>query len=280
MDKVKMVREVPGFEPKLTKIKNRNGEDTLYLLVADRKDWFFRWCEANNKSGVLDDSEYVINESAKLVIVTATVYVDGVCVAKSSACRVYDPANPDANATPIQEAGTSALGRALANFGFSSANCAPEPEELKVLADAPVAFEQFETSNNPMLAMVKNATAQSSTTEDTSNETAKQQSGAASTDNSKSAQPASTTKRPAAKKSASTQTVETGDVAPVKTVEEAFKIVLPVTAKKGNTLGLLWNTTGDKSLIYYLAGQGKSQFLGADKYPNLVHACKLIIGLV
>lgn len=278
MAEVKTVRAVEGYEPKLTKIMDRNGRETLYLLVAERKEWFFRWCQANGKVGMLDDSEYTIHENAKLVVVTAKVIVDGAIVAKSSASRVYDPNNPDLGATPIQEAGTSALGRALANYGFSTANCAPDPEELKTLADAPVTLDQFEA--NPMMALITDDESQAPHVvddgsqvphvEDNGNQIPVQQS---------SATPPAAASKPEHEKDKKSGATKAPDIAPVNSVEEAYRAVLPVTGKKGNTLGLLWNTTNDKRMIYFIAGKGNRPFAWADDYPNLVHACKLIIGI-
>lgn len=280
MAEIRTVRSVEGYEPKLTKILDRNGRETLYLLVADRKEWFFRWCQANGKVGKLDDSEYAICESAKLVIVTAKVMVDGEVVAQSSASRVYDPNNPDPGATPIQEAGTSALGRALANYGFSTANCAPDPEELKTLADAPVALDQFEA--NPMMALITGNENQTPDTEDNGSQVPNAEDNGSQIPVHQSN--STTHAAPNTGKSESGRAQKSGitkapDIAPVNSIEEACRAILPITGKKGNTLGLLWNTTNDKRMIYFIAGKGNRPFALANDYPNLVHACKLIIGV-
>lgn len=103
-----------------------NGREELYLEVKYRVKWFHQYCLENNLSGFIDDSEVLYIPEAQMFLATASVYIDNTLVGKSSAGVPYSANNPNASKVAIQTAATCAKGRALANAGFGTINCAME----------------------------------------------------------------------------------------------------------------------------------------------------------
>ena len=161
-----MLREVEGYNPQdhIIQIPDRDCKSRAYLEVCHRKDWFLRYCEQKGIVGLLDDSDVRIDREAKLVIVTGKVFMDNKLVGISTAARVYDPNYAQPTDTPVQTAGTVAIGRALANAGFGTTASYSPGEDGDILADAPVSAPTNQGSatdaipsadNNPLLAAIE-----------------------------------------------------------------------------------------------------------------------------
>jgi len=281
------VRAVEGYDPaaKMIKIMDQNNRESLYLEVKYRKDWFLRWCQANGKQGLLDDSEIAYNPTSKMVEGKAFIYVEGKLFAKSIAAKPYDPERmADFSSTIFQDVGTIAIGRALANAGFGTVNCCLEDGDTRtVLADAPVNVpassslspSKPDTSpsrpleNNPMQELLKQGSAakkQASTTQATRTQqptqpqqTAQSQPSAQTTP--AGAKPARFSKKP--------------DIALPRTVEEARQAIMPIGNYAGRTLGEIYTALNRNSIIY-CAGRASRPF-NRPEYPNLTKACQMIL---
>ena len=114
----------------------------LYLDVSSRIAWFTRYCEEKGCTGSIADSDVEVIPELQLVIVRASVTLNGEVVGKSAAS--WPLSDPKA---AVQRAATTAKGRALANAGFLTAgeyregtgtrkDAAPAPDQPLSLEDA------------------------------------------------------------------------------------------------------------------------------------------------
>lgn len=243
------IREVKGYCPKdkMISIKDYSGQQSLYLEVKFRKEWFLRWCAQHGHEGVLDDSDIRFNPECRLVEGKATVSVDGKIIGKSAACKPYDVSLGNCSPTVFQDVGTIALGRALANAGFGTVNGFLDDGDTCTLADAPVATPTqtpgaAPVSNNPMIQMANTAAAQQTP--------------------------------PQNQRQSQRQSRKASDIAPVSSAEEARQAVMPIGVNKGKTLGEIYEAK--KEAIVYFARRGENKF---DKpgYENLTQACAMIL---
>ncbi len=266
------VRSVVGYDPgKLTiAVQDRQGVISAYLEVKHRKDWFLRWCRQNNFSGVLDDSEITYNPASKMVEGKATVYVDGKVIGKSAACKPYDPDHPENNSmTVFQDVGTIAMGRALANAGFGTVNCVlEEGDTSSVLSDAPVAIQKPPASctpthvqGNPMFDILDVPFGEMPASPASEVKSGTQAPAPAPV-------PKNDTRRPA-------KFGRAPDIAPVSSVEEARRALMPFGSHKGKTLGEIFAVVNRNAIIFY-ANCGTRPFNNPD-YKNLTAACKMIL---
>jgi len=303
------VREVEGYDPSqnLIKLRDYQGRESLYLEVKHRKDWFLRWCYANGKIGMLDDSEIVYNPISKMVEGKATVYIDGQIMARSAASKPYDPENmSNFSRTVFQDVGTIAIGRALANAGFGTVNCCLEDgDTLTTLADAPVAPpssvsspsapsassvaspatkpapQQANPENHPLMQLLRQPQQPSATNQNANTRTVSPTPNAGGTAEKQTKEdPADSSSQTALKTASTTARTTPGfkknpDIPLPKTVEEAKQAIMPIGSFRGKTLGemLVQNVN---QIAYYAGRYGNRKFANP-AYPNLMKACQMIL---
>ena len=279
-----MLREVSGYNPQehMIQITDPDGKSRAYLEVCHRKDWFLRYCEEHGVSGLLDDSEVKIDRESKLVIVTAKVFMDNKLIGISSAAKVYDPAYAQPNDTPVQNAGTIALGRALANAGFGTTASYSPGEDSDILADAPVRVPsdpEPTAENNPLIAAIEGNAPKNMTTAQSAaaailgqaqkNRTPQQ------TKPSPQPDPVSEENASAGGDSArgDQPTEVEADIPPVHSKSEAYAAVIPVGVMKGRTIGEVLNTQrGGKAILFALR---KKEY--ASRFPELANAIAIAL---
>lgn len=98
-------------------------EKELFLKVQNRMLWFHQYLTERKAFGVIDDSNVTYLPDAKLLLVKATVTINGKTVGKACAGEFYDTAIGAQDPTICQTVATQAKGRALANAGFGTADC-------------------------------------------------------------------------------------------------------------------------------------------------------------
>lgn len=125
-----------------------------YLEVKYRVQWFNEYLSENNLDGFIDDSEVTYLPDAHMLKAVATVYIDGKIVGKSAAGMNYDASDPNRNITAVQTVCTQAKGRALANAGFGTINCAVEAGSDAIPCDAgiPIDSQTMGVDNAPIEA--------------------------------------------------------------------------------------------------------------------------------
>lgn len=303
------VREIEGYDlsQSLIKIRDYQGRESLYLEVKHRKDWFLRWCQANGKIGMLDDSEITYNPVSKMVEGKATVYINGEIMARSAASKPYDPENMSHfSRTVFQDVGTIAIGRALANAGFGTVNCClEEGDTLTTLADAPVvpsassstaapsassapsvaspatkpAPQQANPENHPLMQLLQQSQQPSATNTETTQaktETSVPVSSPSSASPSSPSQAAPTTTATTPQSSRTTPGFKKNpDISLPKTVEEAKQAIMPFGSSRGKTLGEML-AQNINQIAYYAGRYGNRKFANP-AYPNLMKACQMIL---
>ena len=141
---------------KLVDYTYESGRTEKYLEVKYRVDWFNAYCKENNIEGYIDDSDIRYVPEAAAWIATATVYMDGKPVGKSSASKTIIPGDMETGKVAVQTACTFAKGRALANAGFgttatgvtATGGCAEDGEFFTCDGGVPVAPTP---ENNPLM---------------------------------------------------------------------------------------------------------------------------------
>lgn len=308
-----MLREVEGYNPQdhIIQIPDRDGKSRAYLEVCHRKDWFLRYCEQKGIVGLLDDSDVRIDREAKLVIVTGKVFMDNKLVGISTAARVYDPNYAQPTDTPVQTAGTVAIGRALANAGFGTTASYSPGEDGDILADAPVRVPTEQelaadaipsADNNPLLAAIEGRPPEEMNTAQTAAaavlgqaqknkrtqqaDELKQRPVSQPNVSSKDTTPATYQQvtdnvapvqmsMDGAKNDNSATPQDEKDIPPVATKAEAYAAIIPVGVMKGRTIGEVLNTQRNGRAILFAFR--KPEY--ASRFPELAKAVGIALNV-
>lgn len=99
------------------------GEPEKFLETKFRLLWFQHYLYERSLTGYIDDGVISYVAAAKCLIAKATVYINGNIVGRSCAGMFYSPAVAAQDPNAAQALETQAMGRALANAGFSTAEC-------------------------------------------------------------------------------------------------------------------------------------------------------------
>lgn len=234
-----------------------NGETQLYLEVKWRQHWFHTFCEENGISGYIDDSDVEIRTdigTGGFVRSTATVYMDGCVVGKSSAgCPIINMAEGNNLRTVIQNACTVAKGRALANAGFGTI-ASREPTDG---AEFPCDSGYSVGGDGTIRFNVANPAAPE---EKTKRSRKKSAAANPTTGSNSTAQ-------------ANANDLSFADVGPVPTftVEQAQQYIVPIGAMKGRTLGETI-ATRRKDVEWYASPEFQN-----GRYPELKTAAQTLL---
>lgn len=119
-------RKCMGYDPAgdLIEVQYEGQEGKeLFLKVQNRMLWFHQYLTERKATGVIDDSNVTYLPEAKLLLVKATVTINGKTVGKACAGEFYDATIGAQDPTICQTVATQAKGRGLANAGFGTADC-------------------------------------------------------------------------------------------------------------------------------------------------------------
>ncbi len=99
----------------------QDGTPRMALRSSSKQMWFYTYCKEKSLQGQIYTSEPVLQifgNGTAMVIVTATVYIDGKVESTASAAQGFEVNDTRAMDVVVQTASTFAIGRALANAGF------------------------------------------------------------------------------------------------------------------------------------------------------------------
>lgn len=102
---------------------NPGKEVECTLPTKYRLLWFQQYLAEQGVPGYVDDSEIVYDEASQTLLAKATVYIDGKVAGRSCAGMFYTPAVAAQDMAVVQSLATHAVGRALSNAGFGTADC-------------------------------------------------------------------------------------------------------------------------------------------------------------
>lgn len=204
-----------------------------YLEVKYRIKWFNIWCQENGKVGRIEDADITIVEGMNLIIATASIFVDNELIAKSSSSAPYIPGDNENNAKVVQNACTSAKGRALANAGFGTISSGLPSEEGDLFpVDSGIRVER--DPSNPMRFRKM---------------TAAQTSGAA--DNVPTNESSAPVAAPKTSKSApKAPKAENSAITPEQRIKDAYNFVVPMGEYAGKTLSYIMGVKPDRVEFY------------------------------
>jgi len=265
-----MTRSVEGYNPneKMISLPDRNGNPSLYLTVAHRKDWFFRWCQQEGLVGFIDEGEPEYDAQIHQVVTTARILVNGEVIGLSRGGKPFNPQMPETSSpTILQEVTTLAVGRALANCGFGTVGAMEDKEPVNTLADAPVA--DCPENQSPQVPTPAPQTAPASV--------AATNPMVAQTKKAKAPTSEQTPEAEAAKDAALLATLKPAsqmDIPPVKTLDQARAVIMPIGDMKGRTLGEIV-TTQQEGL--HVLNKVSRELTSNKVMPNLARAIRVVI---
>lgn len=265
-----MTRSVEGYNPneKMISLPDRNGNPSLYLTVAHRKDWFFRWCQQEGLVGFIDEGEPEYDAQIHQVVTTARILVNGEVIGLSRGGKPFNPQMPETSSpTILQEVTTLAVGRALANCGFGTVGAMEDKEPVNTLADAPVA--DCPENQSPQVPTPAPQTAPASV--------AATNPMVAQTKKAKALTTEQTPEAEAAKDAALLATLKPAsqmDIPPVKTLDQARAVIMPIGDMKGRTLGEIV-TTQQEGL--HVLNKVSRELTSNKVMPNLARAIRVVI---
>lgn len=97
-----------------------NDKHSAYLQVPHRLIWFATYCAEKGFTGFVDDGDVKYIPELALMQATASVFINGTMVGRSSAGCAITAGDYESINNAIQTAATRAKGRALANAGFGT----------------------------------------------------------------------------------------------------------------------------------------------------------------
>lgn len=97
-----------------------NDKHSAYLQVPHRLIWFATYCAEKGFTGFVDDGDVKYIPELALIQATASVFINGTMVGRSSAGCAITAGDYESINNAIQTAATRAKGRALANAGFGT----------------------------------------------------------------------------------------------------------------------------------------------------------------
>lgn len=137
-------RNVRGYDPAsdladvvyYNKEGKPEGEPQKFLETKFRLKWFHHYLKERKLHGMVDDSDISFLPDASILLTKATVYIDGKVAGRSCSGEYFSDWIAATAPRIAQNAETSALGRALANAGFSTAACVDMPTTISLEASA------------------------------------------------------------------------------------------------------------------------------------------------
>ena len=202
------------------------------------------------------------------MVTTARILVNGEVIGLSRGGKPFNPQMPETSSpTILQEVTTLAVGRALANCGFGTVGAMEDKEPVNTLADAPVA--DCPENQSPQLPTPAPQTAPASV--------AATNPMVAQTKKAKAPKTEQTPEAEAAKDAALLATLKPAsqmDIPPVKTLDQARAVIMPIGDMKGRTLGEIV-TTQQEGL--HVLNKVSRELTSNKVMPNLARAIRVVI---
>lgn len=134
-----------------------NDKHSAYLQVPHRLIWFATYCAEKGFTGFVDDGDVKYIPELALMQATASVFINGTMVGRSSAGCAITAGDYESINNAIQTAATRAKGRALANAGFGTpptmdgGNAAEDGNNYPCDGGIPFQYPQMVVSNGQVV---------------------------------------------------------------------------------------------------------------------------------
>lgn len=264
-----------------------NDKHSAYLQVPHRLIWFATYCAEKGFTGFVDDGDVKYIPELALMQATASVFINGTMVGRSSAGCAITAGDYESINNAIQTAATRAKGRALANAGFGTpptmegGNPAEDGNNYPCDGGIPFQYPQMVVNNgqvvqNPVMPPV-NPMPYAGNSAPAPNPTSTQAPPASSFPfgQQQMQMPQSAPQQPAMTYPQQPPMAARQQQAPVQqpigvagmTLEQAKAFVIPSGRMKGKTMGEL-----DIDTVKWYAEKCKSV-----NNPNLIVAAKLVL---